>query len=454
MAEQQFDVIVVGTRCAGTSLAIQLARAGLRVVAVDKATFPSDTLSTHIFQAEGILALHRLGVLDRVQATGAPVIRHFAGAVESALLEGPWPERPGDLGGMMCVRRPVLDEILVDAAREAGVDVRTGTIVRSLVEEDGRVVGVEVDDDGGRATLRAPLVVGADGRLSTVAKLVGARRYHHTSSPRVFIWGYFDGAPTQSPPRGHFYRRGHDFSIGCPCDNGGLMIGCGVDHELFESEYGRDPEVAFAAAMAVLPEAAALIEGATRDGRLRTVARYDGFMRESAGLGWVLVGDAGHFKDPSPGQGISDAFRQTERLAPAIVEGLRGHRDLDAAVQEWWAWRDDDAFEKHWFASDLGRGGTVLTVEREILERLFATAKGQGQFIDLFNHRIRPSKVLTPVRLLGATGRLLLRRGSDRRQVLRDAKFLMGTEMQRRKMRKRPVYFDAAAEEREVAAAD
>jgi 2-polyprenyl-6-methoxyphenol hydroxylase-like FAD-dependent oxidoreductase len=452
--DEQFDVIVVGTRCAGAPLAIQLANAGLQVVAVDKAEFPSDTPSTHLFQVEGILALHRLGVLDRVKATGAPVISHYTGAVESATLEDAWPTRPGDLGGAMCVRRPVLDKILVDAAREAGVDVRTGTIVRRLVEEAGRIAGVEVDAGGGRATLRARLVVGADGRLSTVAKLVGARRYHHTPTARVFLWGYFEGARTETPPRTYFYRRGYDFSLGSPCDNGGFMVGCGIDRERFEADYGRDPEVAFAAAMSALPEMAALIEGATRDGRLRAVARYDGFMRESAGPGWVLVGDAGHFKDPSPGQGISDALRQTERLAPLIVEGLRGDRDLDAALQEWWAWRDDDAFEKHWFASDLGHGGTLLTVEAEILRRLVLTSKGRDAFVNILNHRARPSKVLTPVRLLGATSRLLLRRGSDRRQVLRDAKQLMGTELQRRRLRKHPVYFDAAAEEREVAAAD
>lgn len=451
--DEQVDVVIVGTRCAGASLGIHLARAGLRVVAVDKAEFPSDTLSTHIFQAEGLLALHRLGVLDRVRATGAPVISDFAGSIEATAVGGPWPARPGDRGGVMCVRRPVLDAILVDAAREAGVDVRTGTIVRSLVEEGGRVVGVEVDNES-RTTLRAPLVVGADGRLSTIAKLVGARRYHRTPSPRVFIWGYFDGAPVESPPRTYFFRRGVDFMLGTPCDNGGFMVGAGVDRERFASEFGRDPEPAFAAALAAIPEAAALIEGATRDGKLRTVARYDGFMRESAGPGWVLVGDAGHFKDPSPGQGISDALRQSERLAPIIVSALRGDRDLDAALREWWAWRDDDAFEKHWFASDLGHGGTLLTVEREILRRLLATRKGQDLFIDVFNHRVRPSKVLTPGRLIGATGRLLMRRDGDRRQVLRDAKSLMTTEMARRRQRKHPVYDDSVIEEPQLATAD
>lgn len=434
------DVIVVGTRCAGSSLAIQFARAGLHVVAVDKAEFPSDTPSTHLFQAEGMSALHRLGVLDRLLATGAPALTHFSAAVDAASFGGPWPLRPDDIGGAMCVRRPVLDIILVEAARDAGVDVRTGTTVRGLMEEGGRVTGVEVEK-GSRATLRAPLVVGADGRLSTMARLVGARRYHETPSPRVYAWGYFHGARTETQPCSHFYRRGDDFVTGAPCDTGSFMLVAAVDRARFQSDFFRDPEAMFMATVAAIPEAAALIEGATRDGRLQTIARYDGFMRESAGAGWVLVGDAGHFKDPAAGQGISDALRQSEKLAPIIIDRIRGPQgDLDAGLREWWTWRDEDAFEKHWFASDLGRAGPVLTVEAEIIRRLVSKPKGRDRFLDLFSHRVRPSKVLTPTRLVGATTRLLLRRDSDHRQALRDARLLIGNDLLRRRLRKKPVY--------------
>jgi 2-polyprenyl-6-methoxyphenol hydroxylase-like FAD-dependent oxidoreductase len=273
-----------------------------------------------------------------------------------------------------------------------------------------------------------------------VAKLVGARRYHETPSPRVFAWGYFDGAVVESPPRTHFYRRGDDFVLSSPCDNGAWMVAAGIRRERYEDEFGRDLEAMFDGAIAAIPEVASLLSGATRDGRLRTVARYDGFLRESAGPGWVLVGDAGHFKDPSPGQGISDALRQSEKLAPVIIDGLQGRADLDAALQDWWRWRDDDAFEKHWFASDLGRGGPVLTVEGEIIARLVSTPAGRDRFVNILNHRARPSEVLTPGRLVGATARLLGRRGTDRRAVLRDARTVMGAEVRRRRLRKRPVY--------------
>jgi 2-polyprenyl-6-methoxyphenol hydroxylase-like FAD-dependent oxidoreductase len=437
------DVIVVGARCAGSSLAIQLARAGLQVIVVDKATFPSDTPSTHFFQAEALAVLQRLGVVDRLLATGAPALTHFSGVIDAVSFDGPWPQRPGDLGGGMCVRRRVLDGILVDAARDSGVDVRSGTILRSLVHEAGRVVGVEVERDSRHMTLRAPLVVGADGAHSTVAKSVGSRRYHETESPRIYVWGYFEGTRVQAHPRNHFYRQGDDLVVGAPCDNGAFMLMAGVDRARFGPEFGRDSAAMFAATVAAVPQAAALIEGATRQGRLQTVARYDGFMRESAGRGWVLLGDAGHFKDPAAGQGISDALRQSERLAPIIVDGIRGRRNLDVGLRDWWAWRDEDAFAAHWFASDIGRAGNVSSVAAEIIRSLVATPTGHDQFLDVFSHRVPLSQVLTPTRMLCATCRLLVRRSSNRRRVLCDVRLLVGDELRRRRLRKHPSYREA-----------
>jgi 2-polyprenyl-6-methoxyphenol hydroxylase-like FAD-dependent oxidoreductase len=437
------DVVIVGARCAGASLACHLARAGLDVVVVDRADFPSDTPSTHFFQAEGLLALQRLGVMDRLLATGAPLIEHFLGSVDAAEFGGRWPLRDGDVAGAMCVRRPLLDSMLVDAAREAGADVRLRTVVRGVVRDGDRVVGVEVDGEG-EGEIRARLVVGADGRTSTVARSVGARRYHATTSPRAFSWGYFDVDAIESPPRAHFHRQGDDFVVASPCDGGELMVVAAVSKQRYEDEFDRDAEAMHAAVVAAVPAIASITAGARPTDKIHTVTRYDGFLRESAGPGWVLVGDAGHFKDPTPGQGISDALRQVEQLSPEIVAGVR-QGDLDARMQAWWRWRDDDAFEKHWFASDLGRAGPVLTVEREILSRLVSTPRGQDMFIEILNHRVKPSRALTPTRLVAATARLLARRGTDRRQVLRDARTLVAQEGRRRMLRRRPEYEGADA---------
>src|SRR3989442_13335385 len=139
---ESHDVVVVGARCAGAPLALSLARAGLRTALVDRATFPSETVSTHRFQAEGILCLQRLGVLDAVLATGAPPLNVVVFRINDMAAERRVRLRPGDPFASLGVRRPALDTVLVDAAAEAGADVRTGTIVRSLLEENGRVVGV------------------------------------------------------------------------------------------------------------------------------------------------------------------------------------------------------------------------------------------------------------------------------------------------------------------------
>ena len=189
---ERFDVVVVGARCAGSPLATLLARQGVRVALVERAKFPRDTLSSHVFEAPGIKLLARLGVLNRVRATGAEAIRQldfrqdeFAARVEPSL-------RPGDIGGAMSVRRFLLDPILAEAAAEAGAEVMMEANVTGLVQ-NGRVTGVRVRSGGSERELSARLVVGADGRNSTVARLTGARKYHVVPSERFLLLGLLRG---------------------------------------------------------------------------------------------------------------------------------------------------------------------------------------------------------------------------------------------------------------------
>src|SRR4051794_26045183 len=208
MAEN-FDVIVVGARCAGSPLAALLARQGVRVAVVERATFPRDTLSTHVFQAPAINLLARLGVLDRVRATGAECIRYLDFRQNDFETQVEFPARPGDLGGSMSVRRFLLDPILADAAAEAGAEVMMGTNVTGLVRPNGRVTGVRVPSGGTERELSARLVVGADGRNSTVAKLTGARKYHVVPSERFAYWAS-SKASIPVPSRGSFSTTGRD----------------------------------------------------------------------------------------------------------------------------------------------------------------------------------------------------------------------------------------------------
>ncbi len=162
------DVIVVGARCAGSPTAMLLARKGHRVLVVDRATFPSDTISTHMVHPLGVDALARWGLLDRLVATGCPPIITYTYDFGPFTLRG----APGtkDAPVAYCPRRIVLDKLLVDAAAEAGAEIREGFAVEEILMEAGRVVGIRGRSRGGDAVVeRTRVVVGADGRHSTVA---------------------------------------------------------------------------------------------------------------------------------------------------------------------------------------------------------------------------------------------------------------------------------------------
>jgi flavin-dependent dehydrogenase len=442
MAER-FDVVVVGARCAGSPLAALLARQGMRVVVVERATFPSDTLSTHIFQAHALAFLDRLGVIERVRATGACFMDRVdirSGDVEYT---APLAQRPGDVGGITSVRRLVLDPILAETAAEAGAELRLATKVTGLVEDRGRVAGVHVARNGSASTLEAPLVVGADGRNSTIAALVGARKYNLVANERFGYWGFFEGVALGADPAFVFHRWADRMVVGCPADSGLYQVL--VIPELRElPRFRKDLEGSFMEHARSCRPVADALSGARRVGKFFGVLRFEGFLREASGPGWVLVGDAGHFKDPAPGQGIGDAFRQVEVLASTIPSALDGSgAALDRALARWGRWRDDDGVEHHWFATDLGKAGPVPAVVPEIQRRLLA----QGRidlFLNLFAHRSSPSEVFTPARLLGATVRLLARPGHGRRALLREVGALVAEDARRRRLKRRPAYVAAA----------
>src|ERR687887_189344 len=188
-----YDVIVVGARVAGSSTAMLLARRGLKVLVVDRASFPSDTLSTHQVQLPGIAKLRRWGLLERVAASGAPPTRHVVFDQGAVALDGHYPEFDG-VDALYSPRRTVLDKLLVDAAREAGAEVREGFVVEELLADGGRVAGVRGREKGGVAAVeRARLVVGADGKHSLVARTVGAATYHDKPVLSMACYTYWEG---------------------------------------------------------------------------------------------------------------------------------------------------------------------------------------------------------------------------------------------------------------------
>jgi 2-polyprenyl-6-methoxyphenol hydroxylase-like FAD-dependent oxidoreductase len=428
---ESFDAIVVGARCAGAPLATMLARDGLRVCLVDKDRFPSDTPSTHGIQPTGVQVLERLGVLDSLLKLAPPILRLrmlfddvSAPAADVVAITG----APG-----LSVRRTMLDEILVNTAAGAGVDVRTQTAITGLVMDGGRVAGV-ITTSG---DLRAPLVIGADGTRSAVAKMVGARESHSTPNGRVFMWAYYEADPTN----GEMWigKVGDHTYLGMPADGGLTLVAVCPSIER-RDEVRADREAVYEAGLRAWPELHAGVDGARRDGPVRTMANMRGFFRPSAGPGWALVGDAGHFKDPTPGQGIADALRQAEKLAAAITRALGGgHSRPDEILLDWWRWRDEDAWEMYWFAHDMGAAGPTPPLRREAERRIAADPELTTAMVRVLNHELRPSEAFTPAFSVTTMARALRHGRGHRRAIVSEARTAAVDEVRRWRMAREPV---------------
>ena len=173
-----YDVAIVGARCAGSALALMLARHGLNVVMIDRATFPSDTMSGHFIQPAGVSCLRRLGLFEALEALRAPGQETMTMDFGPVVLSGrPAPASDGT-SDSHAPRRYLFDPMVADAAVAAGTELREGVSFVEPVIEDGRVTGMRVKGESGHTdTIQARLVVGADGKRSRVARTVGAQAY-------------------------------------------------------------------------------------------------------------------------------------------------------------------------------------------------------------------------------------------------------------------------------------
>jgi 2-polyprenyl-6-methoxyphenol hydroxylase-like FAD-dependent oxidoreductase len=335
VTEHQYDAIVVGARCAGSPVAMLLARKGYRVLVVDKATFPSDTISTHLLHPPGVAALREWGLLDRLVATGCPPIDTYSLDFGPITLSGS--PATGEAPVAYGPRRTVLDKLLVDAAAEAGAEVREGFTVEGLIVEDGRVAGVRGHGkDGKTVAERARTVVGADGRHSLVAEAVRPAQYHERPPLQASYYSYWRGLPMDGRFE-TYIRPGRGFAAWPTHDDLTVVI-AGVPFAEFEANR-RDVEGNFHETMALVPPFAERVDAATRVERFFGAA-VPGYFRTPFGPGWALVGDAGYNKDFITAQGIQDAFRDAELCATALDEAYSGVRPFDVAMRAYQEERD------------------------------------------------------------------------------------------------------------------
>jgi flavin-dependent dehydrogenase len=378
-----YDAIVVGTRCAGASLAMLLARRGRRVLALDRAHFPSDTVSTHFLWPRTTAALARWGLLDALAATGCPLIETVNMHAGSVVFRGR-PEPVDGTASMYCPRRTVLDKVLVDAAREAGAEVREGVLVRDIIRDGDRVVGVRSDGFEERASV----VAGADGMTSGIAEAVGAAMNPSHPSLTCGFYAYWSGVPTDGV---EFYvRAGRDILV-FPTHDGLTCVWVGRANDQWPA-YRADIEGQY---LAGLDEAVlARVRGGRRETPFKGTHRLPNFYRDCAGPGWALVGDAAYHRDPLTGMGIGDAFLGAELLAEAIDRGLGS--DLDAALkgyQETLRERTAAVFEYTLMSAALkdpepqARLNRAIAADPNLAQRFMNVLGGSAPFRTLFNAR-------------------------------------------------------------------
>jgi flavin-dependent dehydrogenase len=326
-----YDAIVVGARCAGSPTAMLLARRGHRVLLVDRAAFPSDTLSTHYIHQPGVERLARWGLLARLAESSAPPIRSYTLDVGPFALRGA-PTPAGDVEVGYSARRTVLDRILVEGARQAGAEVRERFSVQEVMAEDGRVTGVRGRAaGGGEVTERARIVIGADGMSSLVARTVGAPAYDVEPALTCAYYTYWTGVEMEGV---ELYPRDGRMIVATPTNDGRVVTIVFWPHAEFH-RVRADIEGSFLEALELAPGLAERVRGGARADRFRGTSRLPNFFRRPHGDGWALVGDAGYHKDPILALGITDAFRDAELVADAVDAGLSGRRPLASALADY-----------------------------------------------------------------------------------------------------------------------
>jgi flavin-dependent dehydrogenase len=387
----QYDAIVVGARCAGSPTAMLLAQKGHRVLVVDRASFPSDTVSTHVIHAPGVAALARWGLLDEVAASGCPAIESYSFDFGPFTIAGR-PQPQDGISTAYAPRRTDLDKVLEDAAARAGAEVRERFTVEELVFEDGAVVGIRGRGEGGQTVVeRARVVIGADGRNSNVARAVQPEQYNE--KPQL-LWGYYtywsdlpvDGFETVVRP-----ERGW---AAAPTSEGLTMLVVGWP-QAEATTYKADVEANYLKTLDLAPAFAARVRDATRQDRF-TGGGVPNFFRKPFGPGWSLVGDAGYTRDPITAQGITDAFRDAELCAAALDETFAGKRSFDDAMAGYQQTRDSQVLPIYEFTTMLATLEPPPPEMQQLLGAIHGNKSAMDAFVSITAGTLSPAAFFDP----------------------------------------------------------
>jgi 2-polyprenyl-6-methoxyphenol hydroxylase-like FAD-dependent oxidoreductase len=414
------DVVIVGARCAGAAAAVPLARAGHQVIVIDKTRFPADTMSTHVLVPNGVQELQFMGALQKILALNPSKSKYLTLHDEDGLEVR---ERFKPFSGIdygLCIPRDQQDVLLVEAAREAGADVRERTAMTEVVWRNGRAVGVRCKTRDGEYEIQAKLVIGADGRKSRcAAEFDSWTPYRASKNGRGFAFRYLDDPKGAEAPSAFqiFRAHGNQVLVLPSCPVGRTLVVNMTDARKIPA-IRADPEAGWQEMLDLDHALNERVGAATNMSSVRSTDDLSAYYRRSSGPGWVLAGDAGHFKDPVTGNGMRDALKFGRLLGEAAAVTLHDPTELDSALQDWEAARDADTISTYHWGNRESRPGPSTPLVREVL-RTFAGSDAPN-LSDTFN-RARPvESIITPGRMVKGLINALRAPGADRKAILRE----------------------------------
>ena len=400
-----YDAIVIGARCGGSPTAMLLARDGYRVLLVDKATFPSDTMSTHLAHPPAVAALDRWGILEQLEATNCPPITRYSFDFGPVAVAGT-PRPSNGTAKAYCPRRIVLDALLVEAAAAAGAEVREAFTVEEVLIDDGRVTGIRGHAKGGdTVTETAKVVVGADGRHSLLAKAVQPEQYNEVPALAPAYYAYWSGLPADGFDTYIRAESGRGWAA-IPTHDGLTCVVQGTPQADFATTK-KDVEGTYLEGFELAPEFAERINGAKRESGFMGAGDLSGYFRKPYGPGWALVGDAGYHKHPITAFGITDAFRDAEAVASALDETFSERRSFDDAMADYQRARDEEALPIYEFTCDFAKLEPPPPEMQQLIGAMQGNQEAQDGFVSVMAGTLPAPEFFAPEnagRIMAAAG--------------------------------------------------
>jgi len=424
-----YDAIIVGGRPAGTSLAVRLAEGGMRVLVVDRATFPSkpSVPSMPLVLPHTIEMLEEIGVGEAAAANaGQKLVRLQLEMNGLQCTEIDFAEAmAGDARRpyFYSIKRDLFDDALWNhLSNYDSVTAKQGFGVTKLLHDDaGKVVGIH-GANGEEYT--ADVVVGADGRYSFVASQQNAEAFNEVTEHNTdFYFAYWRGGTYDHPDYKHTMHiysstQGYQYLI-FPVSDDEVAVSIQTVHGLFDKPAGQSMEDFYIEKLKLYPLLWNQIKDAERISKVWGVKNVRNGYREVGGPGWVLAGDAVHFKDSIDGQGIYDAMLCSKILAPYLLKSHAGSITWEQALEQYKAELLEATYDM--FNETLGRlkrevyDQPPAFVVKNILRRVMEDPQYQKQFVGYATRRFEPKGWASPGLMLGA---LLRGFGRDLRKAM------------------------------------